>query len=93
MSRKIMINSNDSALDASDLARCRHSLNDAKQQLVKLKGEMFTHWEGNAENVYYDKINGCVAEIDNLLNRNLKALQWLNTIESTYREADAALVP
>jgi len=93
MFKKIMIDSNDSVADKNDLTGCRRSLNEAKQQLVKLRDDMFTHWEGNAKNVYYDAINTYIAEIDSLLEKNLKAMQWLDTIANTYRDADAALVP
>ena len=89
---KIMVDSNDAVADTQDLISCRSSLFEAKQQLAQLRYDMFTLWEGNAKNVYYDALSDYIEQVDEMINRSLNAIQWIDTIITTYKDADQALV-
>jgi uncharacterized protein YukE len=85
-----MIDSRDAVKDKQDLQNCRATLDDMKNYLIKLRDLMGASWQGEARNQCYDRLDNFIARIDELTGRSDTAVRMLDTIVSTYHEADKA---
>jgi len=85
-----MINSNDAASDKQYLDKCEISLDQANAQLAKLAKDLPGNWGGTAAAQCLTLLAGFQKQISDLMIKKTAAVNMLDTIVNTYRDADAA---
>ncbi len=88
---KISIDYVEATEDVKELLKCKEALDEAKNKLNALKPDISSSWKGHSANQCLTLIEGFVRQIDELTERTQTASRKINTISSTYMEADRKL--